>query len=320
MGGADRQRAAGGGLGGDHAERLGERARHDERLARGQQLRELLVVEPPGEHDALGSARAACEIALARAAPAGRAGTRAGAGERHASRPRPGSPAVERREQALQHLAVGAEADDDEPRVGHALEHERPGREQQVDALADDQLADERDEPLALRVQPLQRVGGGELVAGEGARRRVSLARLRVDARLGSVEAADASQRSPAPAAARSGSRGAKRATSTPGGPRRVRSKRRIAERLPQAGGGVTGADEHRARAGESLAREPRKRSGCGLTVYSSALPWTFTAYGTSPASARARITGPITRWFASATSGRASATTSRTAATLASM
>ena len=62
-----------------------------------------------------------------------------------------------------------------------------------------------------------------------------------------------------------------------------------------------------------------RNRARCGLTVYSSALPWIFTAYGT-PASARARIAGPITRWLASATSGRARATTSRTAATLASM
>ena len=60
-------------------------------------------------------------------------------------------------------------------------------------------------------------------------------------------------------------------------------------------------------------------KRGYGLTVYSSALPWILTAYGTEPPSARARIAGPITRWLASATSGRARATTSRTAATFAS-
>ena len=46
-----------------------------------------------------------------------------------------------------------------------------------------------------------------------------------------------------------------------------------------------------------------RKRSGCGRTVYSSALPWIFTAYG-AHRRRRARITGPMTRWLASATSG----------------
>ena len=72
-----------------------------------------------------------------------------------------------------------------------------------------------------------------------------------------------------------------------------------------------------RARCARPSRAAGRKR-GYGLTVYSSALPWILTAYGTPvPASARARISGPMTRWFASATSGRARATTSRTAATL---
>ena len=48
-----------------------------------------------------------------------------------------------------------------------------------------------------------------------------------------------------------------------------------------------------------------RKRSGCGRTVYSSALPWIFTAYGDLARRARGPGSpGPITRWFASATSG----------------
>ena len=46
--GDDRQRAAGRRLGGDHAERLGERARDDLRLAGRQQRRELVVLEAAG--------------------------------------------------------------------------------------------------------------------------------------------------------------------------------------------------------------------------------------------------------------------------------
>ena len=73
------KRPAGGRLRGDHPEGLREGARHDERLARGQQLGELLVLEPAGEHDALGE-RGRGRAGSARAArPAGRRGTRAGA-------------------------------------------------------------------------------------------------------------------------------------------------------------------------------------------------------------------------------------------------
>ena len=65
MGGADRQHAAGRRLGGHHAERLGERARHDQRLARRQQLGQLLVVEATGEHDALLERAGGVQVALA---------------------------------------------------------------------------------------------------------------------------------------------------------------------------------------------------------------------------------------------------------------
>ncbi len=58
MRGAYGERAAGGRLDGDHPEGLGEGARHDDRLAHGQQQRELLVVEAPGERRALGAALA----------------------------------------------------------------------------------------------------------------------------------------------------------------------------------------------------------------------------------------------------------------------
>jgi hypothetical protein len=51
--GADRQRAAGRRLGRDHAVGLWERAGYDERLARGQQVGHLLVLQPFGEQHAL---------------------------------------------------------------------------------------------------------------------------------------------------------------------------------------------------------------------------------------------------------------------------
>ena len=47
------QRPAGGGLGRDHAERLRERARHDHRLGGGDQVGQLVVLEPPDPRDAL---------------------------------------------------------------------------------------------------------------------------------------------------------------------------------------------------------------------------------------------------------------------------
>ena len=60
-------------------------------------------------------------------------------------------------------------------------------------------------------------------------------------------------------------------------------------------------------RAPASPSRAYGRKRGYGLTVYSSALPWILTAYGTPSAERRARgSAGPITRWLASATSGRA--------------
>ena len=59
--------------------------------------------------------------------------------------------ALEPPQQDLQPLAVGAEPDDHELRPGSAREDARPGGEEQVDALRDDQLADEDDaRPLGL--------------------------------------------------------------------------------------------------------------------------------------------------------------------------
>ena len=61
--------------------------------------------------------------------------------------------ALEPAQQHLESLAVGPEADHHELGARLARQHARPGGEQQVDALRDDQLADEADDRLALGVE-----------------------------------------------------------------------------------------------------------------------------------------------------------------------
>src|SRR3954468_10701415 len=65
---------------------------------------------------------------------------------------------AERVRQPLDALAIRAEADHDEPRIRHRLRDERPGCDEQVDSLGDDQFADEADDPVALRVEHPQRI------------------------------------------------------------------------------------------------------------------------------------------------------------------
>ena len=92
----------------------------------------------------------------------------------------------------------------------------------------------------------------------------------------------------------------------------------RVVDRGPQALGGVPRADQHAARGGEALARVGQEaRVGLDRVLQRAAVD--LGGVGTRSSSARARIAGPITRWFASATSGRARSATSRTARTLAS-
>ena len=80
------------------------------------------------------------------------------------------------------------------------------------------------------------------------------------------------------PAAAAAGSRGANVATSTPGGPSRVRSSRpgsaSAAHRLSAVWWEPTSTP--RAPRIPSIANGMKR--GYGLTVYSSALPWILTA------------------------------------------
>ncbi len=120
------------------------------------------------------------------------------------------------------------------------------------------------------------------------------------------------------PSRAGAGARGAKRSMSTPGGPRRVRSRTVGSSIAAHKALAVWREPTRIPRAPSRPSRAYGMNRGYGLTVYSSALPWILTAYGTPACeSARASTAGPITRWLASATSGRTRSATSRTAATL---
>ena len=86
---------------------------------------------------------------------------------------RPGRVEVAARQRGgepFERLAERAEADDEQARVRHAAEHERPGGEQQLDALGRDQLADVDDDPVAAGVERAER--GGGLGRGASERRR----------------------------------------------------------------------------------------------------------------------------------------------------
>ena len=113
----------------------------------------------------------------------------------------------------LQALAERPEADDHQLGLRDALEHERPGGEQEVDALGGDQLADEDHEPVLLRADRRERVGGGGRIAREGG---VAIARRRVPQPL--------HQRAEPVRARRPARAGVNSAMSTPGGPSFVRA------------------------------------------------------------------------------------------------
>ena len=167
---------------------------------------------------------AALELAAARRRSRGRRrGRRAGAPRR-----------------ALDAVAVGAEADDHEPRVRHRRDDQRPGRQQQVDALRDDQLADVAHDPVARRVERAQRAGGPGLAAPAGrggAPSRSASARSGLRLASGAGRKACTSTRA---------ARGASRS----GAPV-------VRQHLPQPLGRVARADQHAAGA----ARAPRART-----------------------------------------------------------
>ena len=110
---------------------------------------------------------------------------------------------------------------------------------------------------------------------------RGSLAKALSSAPSGSDadERSSSSARAATSAIARSCSRGRKRDTSTPGGPSLVRASSPGSAIVSHRLSAVWREPTSTALAGARPSRaRPTKRSGSGLTVYSSALPWTFTA------------------------------------------
>ena len=129
--GRDRRHSAGGGLGGDHPEGLGEDARHHQRLRGRHHLGDLGVLQPAADRDRARGVLAEARDLRLRAPLAGRR-----------------SPP-----------AAGA-------RPGCRRQHRGPGRDQQVHALVPDQLADEQHARRSL--DPLgQRLRGRGPVAAE---------------------------------------------------------------------------------------------------------------------------------------------------------
>ena len=335
--GDDRQGAAGGGLGGDHAEGLGERARDRHRLGRGQQVGELGVVEPPGPGHAVAQALGRLAVGVVGAREEGvqlrqlAAVLGAGLG---------GGLEVAGGELVREPLQPGPErpeADDQQPRPRLAR-RARAGtppaaarRPWTRSACRRTRSAGRRARRCRGRRRPRRRRGRTRRVARRRAprRRRRREARAAWRRRAATAASGDAGRgrrggvpagggageaagpRAPAPArgapvasaarrpqrrsdvgssaarrslsasrprCAASASRGAKRATSTPGGPRRVRAgsdgSSISAHRLSAVWREPTSTP--RAPASPSTAKGLKR--GYGLTVYSSALPWILTA------------------------------------------
>ena len=304
----DRQRPARGRLGGDHAERLGERARDRHRLGGGEQVGELGVVEPAGERDAV--AQAAAPRRGRRRRPRARSRKAAQLRQLAPSSPRvraaaSRSPAASVRREPLEPLPERPEPDDHEPRPRLAREHERPARPA---------AARRPWTRSACRRRP--RAGPGlDRVERRRRPRRTSRANedtgaasRRVDLVGGCGERASAARRSRSALEARAGRVRLARGEAVDVHARRAEAgaagQRRVVHLGPQALGGVARADEHAARARQALDRErPEARVRLDGVLQRAAVD--LDRVRDVRRSARARIAGPITRWFASATSGR---------------
>ena len=147
-----------------------------------------------------------------------------------------GGQRVEQRQQAV---AEAAEADDHQPRLGH----ERPRRQQQVDPLGDDELADEAHVAVAGEVERAQGVGGDAGVAREGA--------------LAAGVARSASSRSISAATPRGGVVARAELVDVDAGRPQARALGQavVLHRRPQRLAGVARADEHGAGVGQALPR-----------------------------------------------------------------
>ena len=180
-----------------------------------------------------------------------------------ARRPRRAAPARRRGRRATRSAASRSSRSRNAPKPtttsrasGTRREHERPRREQQVDALGGDQLADEDDDPVARGVERAERRAPPSAAeranddAGVGARAASGAGAS------GARRSSSAAQPREAGSGRRRGARGVKRRDVDAG-----RAEARpvlqpgLVERRPQALGGVARADEHAARAREALAR-----------------------------------------------------------------
>ena len=243
-----RQCAAGRGLGGDHAERLRERARHRHRLGRRQHVGQLGVVEPARPGDPVGHAagrRAVAVRILQRVEEGGQVrqlgAVLAAQGPRRlevaalevrarAARARPGRPRSRRPAAAR---AARARA----PAARRPAAARRPWRRS---ACRRRPRAGRRARWWPARPPPRR-----------ASARRTTRPRGRCSQRRPAARAGARARPGPRP-----GSRGVKRSTSTPGGPSRVRSSHRGVVHLgPQARAGVVRADEDPARARQALLR-----------------------------------------------------------------
>ena len=197
---------------------------------------------------------------------------------------------AEQRRQALEALAVGAEAHHHQPRLGHRGDHERPGREQQVDPLRHDQLA-----------HVARRCGRGAGRARAALRRRRPR-RPRPPPRPPSSRPREARPGRPPPPPRGRGPEGvhvhAGRAQ-----PRAV-GQAGLARDLPQALRGVARAHQHARRPGEALERVGEEALAVGPHGVLERAAVDLHGVRHPPLQARASTAGPITRWLASATSG----------------
>ena len=250
---------AGGALGGDHAERLREGARDDERLGGRQQVGELVVLEPAGEGDARRSAARAVarqerrssgssrpssapsRVARGRRPPAPPERSSASRGSRRSRRPPAARPGLARAPAARPPAAGG-----------------RPWRRS---ACRRRRRAGRRRRPRQRAPPPRPRRARSEPVPAGACHGRPRRSRSAAHARARRLRLARRNA-----------------STSTPG------------RAEPRALARVSGIAAHRlspvwrepTRMPRAPARAPRaptgRKRGCGLTTYSSALPWILTA------------------------------------------
>jgi hypothetical protein len=167
----------------------------------------------------------------------------------------------ERLDQALEPLSPRPEADDDQPGVGYLPQDERPGGGQELDALGDDELADEGDVAVVDEVESRERAAGGGLVAGEGRPGRRRAAALGTGAAVAQAGRDRGERGGRLLAAPRPELVDVDAGRTEP----RALRERGIAHRRPQALGGVPGADEHGPGAGEPLPGRRQEALRVGL-------------------------------------------------------